>query len=142
MPIIGERERQQVQEVFSESLTGPVRLLMFTQSQECEFCSETRQLVEEVSSLSDLVQAEVHDFVDESSLAQTYAIDKVPAIAVVGSVDYGVRFYGVPSGYEFTTLIESIVHVSAADSGLSDDTREALAQIADPVHLQVFITPT
>jgi len=142
MPLLGEKERQQVQEMFSESLAAPVRLVMFTQSVECEFCAETRELVEEVAILSDLVQAEIYDFVEDASLVETLAIDKIPAIAVLGETDYGVRFYGIPSGYEFTTLIESIIHVSVADSGLSDDTREAVAQIADPVHLQVFITPT
>jgi len=142
MPLIAEKERQQVREMFSESLSKPVKLVMFTQSVECQFCTQTRELVEEVSSLSDLLEAEVYDLLEDAAVAETYTVDKIPAIAVVGEVDYGVRFYGIPSGYEFTTLIESIIHVSAGDSGLSDDTREAVARIDDPVHLQVFITPT
>ena len=69
-------------------------------------------------------------------------MDKIPAIAVEGEKDYGVRFYGEPAGYEFATLIEAIKAVSAGESGLATKTKEALAGLKDPLHLQVFVTPT
>jgi len=50
--------------------------------------------------------------------------------------------YGLPSGYEFGTLVEAILDVSSGDSGLSEPTRTALKEIAKPVHVQVFSTPT
>jgi alkyl hydroperoxide reductase subunit AhpF len=56
--------------------------------------------------------------------------------------DYGIRMYGLPSGYEFGTLVEAILDVSSGDSGLSEPTRTALKEIAKPVHVQVFSTPT
>ena len=56
--------------------------------------------------------------------------------------DYGIRLYGVPSGYEFGTLIDAILDVSHADSGLGDETRAALQALERPVHIQVFSTPT
>jgi glutaredoxin-like protein len=59
-----------------------------------------------------------------------------------GERDYGIRFYGIPSGYEFSSIIEDIVDVSRGDSGLQPATREALAAVSEPVHFQVFITPT
>lgn len=140
--MIGDKEREQVQEILAENLAAPVKLVMFTQELECEFCAETRQLVEEVAGTSDLVQAEIHDFVADKPLAESYGMDKIPAIAIVGEKDYGVRFYGIPSGYEFTTLIEGIINVSKGESGLSDATVDAVAGIAAPVHIQVYVTPT
>jgi alkyl hydroperoxide reductase subunit AhpF len=115
---------------------------MFTQALECDFCEETRELVEELASLSDQVNAVIYDFVADKDKAEEYAIDKIPAIAVLGERDYGVRIYGIPAGYEFTSLIEAIKTVSAGQSGLSEATKEALAQIEQPVHFQVFVTPT
>ena len=74
---------------------------------------------------------------------QALGIARTPAIAILaGEKDHGVRFYGMPSGYEFGTLVDAILDVSSGDSGLSEPTRTALAQLTRPVHLQVFSTPT
>ena len=141
---MGMLEDEHRDEVASQlaGLRNPGRLVMFTQALECDFCEETRELVEELASLSDQVNAVIYDFVADKDKAEEYAIDKIPAIAVLGERDYGVRIYGIPAGYEFTSLIEAIKTVSAGQSGLSEATKEALAQIEQPVHFQVFVTPT
>jgi len=66
----------------------------------------------------------------------------IPAIVTVGSKDYGIRFFGIPVGYEFITLLSSIIDVSKNESGLEETTKEELAKINEPVHVQVFVTPT
>jgi glutaredoxin-like protein len=48
----------------------------------------------------------------------------------------------MPSGYEFGALVDAILDVSSGDSGLTPATRAALAQVTQPVHVQVFSTPT
>jgi glutaredoxin-like protein len=141
MPILNDENRKQVSEQLA-GLSGPVRVAMFTQDFECGYCTETRELVQEVASLSDKVEALTYDFMAQKEEAEAYGIDKIPAIAVVGAKDYGVRFYGLPSGYEFVSLMEAVKVVSSGRSGLSETTREALATIGRPVHLQVFVTPT
>ena len=142
MLLMGQKDADYLKQEFSEKLVDPVRLVMFTQELECQYCRETRQLVEEVAALSDKVEAEVYNFVVDAEKAREYEVDKIPAIAVVGAKDYGVRYFGIPSGYEFTSLIEDTIMVSQGNSGLSAATREAIAQIAKPVHIQVFVTPT
>ncbi|HUV72720.1 MAG TPA: thioredoxin family protein [Anaerolineae bacterium] len=141
MPMLKEEDRKEVGKQLAE-LASPVRLVMFTQDFECDFCSETRELVEELASLSDKVDAEIYNFTTDKDEVDEYGIDKIPAIAVVGERDYGVRFYGIPSGYEFVSLIEAIKVVSGGQSKLSDASREALAEIDEPIHFQVFVTPT
>ena len=141
MPMLKQEDREEVSRQL-KGLANSVQLVMFTQTMECEFCAETRDLVEEVASLSDKVDAVVYNFVTDKDKADDYGIDKIPAIAVVGEKDFGVRFYGIPAGYEFTALIEAIKIVSTGQSGLSDTTKEALAEIDEPVHFQVFVTPT
>ena len=141
MSLIRERERDQIRRKFG-SLENPVKLLMFTQDFECEYCSMTRQLLDELASLSDKLSIEVRDFVAEAELAKQHAIDKIPAIAVLSEVDYGIRFYGVPAGYEFPSLLESIQDVGRRSPQLSPELLAMLARVDQPVHMQVMVTPT
>ena len=141
MGMLDEEHREDVANQLAD-LPSPVRLVMFTQEIECEFCEETRELVQDVASLSQNVEAVIYDFVADEDKAQELGIDKIPAIAVLGERDYGVRLYGIPAGYEFTALMEAIKVVSVGQSGLSEATREALAGVEEPLHLQVFVTPT
>jgi len=126
------------------AVQSPVTLKMFTQDFECGYCKETRQIAEEVAELSDLVSVEVHDFLADADLAKSLGVDKIPAIVVLGEGgrDYGIRFFGIPSGYEFTSLLEAIVLVGTGDVELQDSTRKFLDALQTPLHLQVFVTPT
>lgn len=141
MTFIQDKDRTVIRTRFEE-LDHPVKLINFTQELECMYCTETRKLMEEVAGLSDKISLEVYNFVNDKEQVNRYSIDKIPATVIEGDSDYGIRFFGVPSGYEFGTLIESILMASKGDSGLKQETREALAQLAEPVHLQVFVTPT
>ncbi len=141
MTILTEDVRSKVLEEFKE-LPGKVKLVVFTQEFECAHCRENTSLAQEVASLSDRLDIEVRDFVLDKEAVERYGVDKIPAIAVEGEKDYGVRFYGVPAGYEFSSLIEAIKSVSAGESGLATKTKEALGGLKDPLHLQVFVTPT
>ncbi|MCX8095856.1 MAG: thioredoxin family protein, partial [Caldisericia bacterium] len=57
-------------------------------------------------------------------------------------IDYGIRYYGIPAGYEFSSLLESIEMISTGDTQLSQDVIEMVKMIDKPVHIQVFVTPT
>lgn len=149
MSLLNADIQRQVRDEFA-SLEHAVKLVVFTQNFECQYCKETRQLVEEVAALSDKLSVEVYDFVADKTLADQYGVDKIPAVVMLADEeegealtrDYGIRFYGIPSGYEFSTLIQDIVMVSQRDSGLSAQTRAELAALTAPLHLQVFVTPT
>jgi glutaredoxin-like protein len=141
MPLLSQEIVGKVKEELAD-LAGPVRLVMFTQELECEFCTETRQLVEEVAALSDQLTAEVYNFVTDKEKAEALGIDKIPAVAVIGAEDYGVRFYGIPSGYEFASFLNAIRTVAAGEPGLSEEGVKMVAALSEPVHIQVFVTPT
>lgn len=149
MSLLNPAIQAQVQAAF-EPLEAEVKLVVFTQGEggalECDFCTETRQLIEEVAALSDKITVEVRDFVKDAEVAEVYGIDKIPAIVVTRGgpepKDFGIRLYGVPSGYEFSTLIEDIRMVSVNEPGLNEATLKDLARLTEPVHIQVFVTPT
>lgn len=138
---------QQVKEVFEQQLKNPVRIMFFGTEQDCEHCAETRQLVEELTAISDHLNLETYDLNKDAELARQYGVSMVPGLVIAGVdgsqvIDYGMRFAGIPSGYEFSSLIQDVLLVSGRDSGLSPATRQALQSLKTPLHLQVFVTPT
>ena len=144
MPLLNDEIVENVKQELA-NLTSPVRLAVFTQDSECQFCTETRQLVEEIAQLSHQLTAEVYDFVADKEKAQQMGVDKIPAIAALsadGADDHGVRFYGIPSGYEFASLLHAIKLVSTGKPELSEETMQTLAELNELVHFQVFVTPT
>ncbi len=142
MPLLKDKDREYLKGEFTKRLTSPVKLLFFTQTLECPTCELARQIYEEVASLSDQISLTKYNFVLDKEQVEKYRVDKIPTLVVEGAKDYGIRFYGLPSGYEFTSLIEDIFDVAAGSTRLAKETKEALAKLAKPVHLQVFVTPT
>ncbi len=140
--MIDEKTTAKAKELLG-TLDKPVKLVAFTQEIECSFCRESIGLVEDVSGFSNLITHEVHDFVREERLAKDYGIDKIPAIIVAGDEhDYGIRFFGIPSGYEFVSLLDAIKTVSTGKHDLTPETLSAIGKITSAVHIQVFVTPT
>jgi glutaredoxin-like protein len=144
--LLNDAVAEQVKAAF-EQLKEPVQVLFFGSETACEYCEDTRQLLEEVVELSDKLNISVHDIDDEAELARQYKMDKAPGIVLAAKegdqlVDYGVRYAGIPAGHEFSSLIHDLILVSSRDSGLNQKTRAFLATLTQPVHLQVFVTPT
>ena len=141
--MIPEDHKMHVKEELQQGVTNPVRIVVFSQELECQFCKEARELAQEVASLlPEKITVEVYDFVKDEAKAKELNVDKVPAIAIVGARDYGVRFYGIPYGYEFNTFIDDIINVSKGTTNLAEDTKAKLKTLDQPVHIQVFVTLT
>ncbi|MFQ5898558.1 MAG: hypothetical protein ACE5JN_09955 [Candidatus Methylomirabilia bacterium] len=141
MAILSERDVEAVRREF-QKLTNPVTLTVFSQELGSEACRQTEWLAKEVADCSDKVSARVLNLVLDRESAEAYEVDRVPAIVVEGERDYGIRFFGLPSGYEFTNLVDAIVVASTGEPALAQETRETLAALAKPVHIMVFTTPT
>jgi len=141
MGLLSESDRRATQDRL-RAMERPVRLVHFTQELECPSCPETKRLLQQVVELSDKLSLEIYNFqLDREKVAQ-YQIDKVPATVIEGEKDDGIRFYGLPSGYEFATLLEGVVAVSRGRSELNPATVDRLRALDRPLHLQVFVTPT
>lgn len=149
MTILSAEVQEQIREALAQ-LAEPVKLVVFTQGEggalECDFCAEMRQLIEEVAALSSQLTLEVRDFVRDAEVAEVYGVDKIPALVVMRGgpqpKDYGIRFFGIPSGYEFATLIEDIRLVSRGRPDLTPQTLRSLSRLTTPVRIQVYVTPT
>src|SRR5213596_1235664 len=143
MAFLNAQDEQAVREQFAP-LTEPVKLVVFSQSLggAADLCRENEQLVREVAELSDKLSVEILNLSIDRERAEAYGVDQVPAIVVEGARDYGLRFYGIPSGYEFGNLIDSIVVASTGEPALSEDTLASLRALAADVDIKVFSTPT
>jgi glutaredoxin-like protein len=141
MGIIKDSDKPLIAEKLS-SMDAGVTLSYFTQDTECDFCRETREVLEELPQLSEKVALQVFDFKMDQEQVEKYKIDKIPATVVGNAKDYGIRFYGIPAGYEFSSLLEAIMMVSKGESSLSQSSKSLLKEIKMPVRIQVFVTPT
>ena len=94
MPLLSDKVRESVRKELA-ALPGPVKMVVFTQELECESCPENVQLARELGELSDKVQVEVHQFLQDKEAVSKYGVDKVPATIIEGSQGHHrVRFYG------------------------------------------------
>jgi glutaredoxin-like protein len=154
MEMLDQEVRDFTRQKFETELVNPVELVYFTEeksplvvpgqpvSSDCQLCQEIKQLLEELSSLSDKIKLTVYDFKREAARAAEYHLDKIPAIVVKKEVDTGIRFFGIPSGYEYMSLLEAIVDASRGQTELSPATKEALKKLTREVNIQIFVTPT
>jgi len=141
MSFLEKKVIKELKESFKD-LKKDVTLKYFTQEMECRFCKETRDLLTELQKVSNKINLEVFDFVKDKAEAEKYGVDKIPATVVMYETDYGIKFYGIPAGYEFASFIEAIKLVSTGDHGLQAETTKFLDGLKKDVHLQVFVTPT
>lgn len=144
--LLNEQIIGQIREAFS-SLKEPVAMLFFGSRENCDYCDDTRQLLEEVAAIDDRLTIKVHDINADADIAKLYRVDKTPGLVIAAMngdqiSDFGIQYSGIPSGHEFNTLIQAILLVSGRDSGLNPQTREFLKNLNSPLHLQVFVTPT
>jgi len=150
MPFLNPQDAETIRRRFAADLEGPVRLLLFLSAtgglalpgEDWEIAEYTRRILTEVAALSEKVTLEAYGLLSHPEKAQRFGITQVPAIVFLGQQDYGVRYLGLPAGYEFVTLLDVIIAVSRGRGELAAPTREALAALPGETHLQVFVTPT
>jgi len=154
MALLKDEDRQYLENVFLENLKDKVKIILFSDKAagsklvvpgrvECPYCQQTREILEELTSISNLLELEIHDFLVDEIIAKKYNVDKIPAILFEKNNEVlNVRYFGLPSGYEFSSLIEDIIDISRGETQLSLETKKVLATVDQPVHIQVFVTPT
>ncbi len=138
---IDDAAKARLEPVFA-GLVNPVKIVFFTQKNACASCMEQEELLREVSALSNKIRLEVYDFVLNGEEVMNFKIDKIPATAVVGKRDFGIRFYGLTVGYEFQPLIEDIIMVSTEHTSLDPRLELLIKSMSEVVHLQVMVSLT
>jgi alkyl hydroperoxide reductase subunit AhpF len=142
MAILTEKDQAAVRKEF-ERISGPVKLVVFSQELVAgELCRQNEQLMKEVAGLSEHITVEVLNPAIDRERAEAYGVTDVPLTVVEGARDYGIRFLGIPAGYEFSNLIDAIIAVSRGEATLTEQTKASLAALPADVEIKVFSTPT
>ena len=147
VPLLNEDITKQIMELFDAQLEHPVEIIFFSKNDPCESCGITHQLLEEIASITDKVHLRSFNLDENPQMAQHYKVDLAPGFVITEqdgekSLDFGLHFSGIPSGYEFSALVQGILLISKRDSGLKPEVRKELKNLTDPINLKVFVTPT
>lgn len=144
------REQELLREKFSRELVRRVKIDFFTEKetsllipgrQPCQYCKPTRQMLQELAALTRGISLRQHIFDEDKEAVAQYGVERIPAIVLHGGDERWLKYYGLPGGYEFITLIETIVDISRGASYLSDETRKRLRKLKKDVRVRVFVTP-
>ena len=149
MPVLRESEREAVQRRLDTELKRDVDVELYTQAdiglyipgRDCRSCGPAQELVEEVSALSPKIHLKIFDFHRDLEDVASRRIDRIPALVIRPGKAGNVRYFGIPTGYEFALMLNSIVASSVHRSSLQLETRRKLKAIKEDIHIQVLVTP-
>lgn len=149
---LNEADRETVRTRLQEELEAPVHVKVFSEPasglyvpgrRTCLSCRETEELMNEVTELSDRLELEIRNVREDPDEMSKWGITFTPTIAIYGEEDSGVRFLGLPAGFEFSSFLETVISAGRpGDFGLSEETRDKLQTLDSDIDLKVFSTPT
>jgi len=142
MAIIEGENLKFVKELFQKELKGEVNLIFFKSEDNCETCNDIKQLLSELAAIDSRIKLTVYDIKENAKEAKFLGVDKAPATVIGGKKIYNAYYFGMPSGYEFSALLEDIVDASSGVTKLSESTKEALKGLKNNIEIKVFVTPT
>ncbi len=141
MALFDEKVTGQLKQILSQ-MKEKVEIVFVTQEIECPSCRDTREFLEEVVSLSDKLSIRILDFVKDQKAREELGVDKIPAMAILDNKgnNTGMKFYGLPGGYEINSFMQSILEASGHKEVLSGEVADRIAAIGKDIHIQVFIS--
>jgi len=143
--MLNAAQRRQVKGLFAEHLRAPVQVLFFFAAAHDPSTAALGELLEELAALSDgKITVAALTGPRGRADAVRYGVDEVPALALLDQRgdDTGVRFLGVPLGYELMVLLEDLIDVSSGTTRLSPPVRAMVRAIDRELVIRVYSTPT
>ncbi|OGR75396.1 MAG: hypothetical protein A2X32_12815 [Elusimicrobia bacterium GWC2_64_44] len=141
MTFMDTQTADEVKKRFSE-LPGEVKIVFFTEALMCQTCGLAEDFYKELATLSEKVKLEIYNKVTDTEKAAAYGVEQTPAAIIEGINGARIRFYGIPAGYEFISLLEALRNSTVLAVDLQPETLAALGGVNKPVNIKVFVTPT
>ena len=151
MAFLSDKDREFLKQRFDTEMDHTVRILLFTEvasglyvpgMRQCESCEDTEALLTEVADISERLELEVYNVKEHPDLVDEWRITATPTIAVCRQEDSGVRFMGLPSGYEFTSFLETVISAGSDTYGLTQASKDRLENLEIDLEIKTFSTPT
>ncbi|OQX50837.1 MAG: hypothetical protein B5M53_11720 [Candidatus Cloacimonas sp. 4484_209] len=139
--LISKEDAKYLQEQFS-GFKNSVNIYYFnSEKTNADFCKLTNSILEELTALSPKINLKSFDFENAQDTVKEYNIMKPPALSIQQGSDLGIRYYGIPSGYEFSTIINTITMIGMGNTDIQDIVREKTKLINKKTNIMVFVTP-
>lgn len=125
-------------------IPNDVHIAFFGSENACRSCKDTQQFITEFAELHDKLHVDVYDKEADKVYADELGVDKVPSMVILdeNKKNFGMRFYGIPAGYEIHSLISAVKEVGGIPADLPVDIEERISKLDKDVHIRVFVTPT
>ena len=142
MALLRAEEEAKVREWFA-ALARPVELLValgpeetpLAGARDVDFGDEMVRVCEELAALGDSVSCRIEQ--------EPEGFPRFPAVSIrPEGRDAGVRYDGLPWGYELSSLIGGIREAGRLETSLRPESVGALASLDRDVRVDVFVTPT
>ena len=140
MSLFPPEVKKQIMEIFT-GLGRPVQILFFKQIDDCQTCPEQEKLLKDLTGFSDKLSLKVYDMGLHGDEAMNYRIKRTPATLIMDENDYGIRFYGLTAGHEFSSLLSTIWLISNG-TNINQQLGELIASIGIPANIKVMTTLT
>jgi glutaredoxin-like protein len=124
-----------------QNLKNNIQLFFFTHETDCQYCNTAKRYLEKISSATTKIQLQTYDVTGNHKMVQRYGIKRIPAIAIIGKNNFGIRYYGTPADWESFCFLEDIIDVSKTETLLSVPMKKQLKKIKQPIYLQLFTSP-
>ena len=134
------KERELIRETLAD-LAGTVTIRSYTSDVESAYSRSERELLEAIADGSPKIALEILPDRWTPEREAQVGIARTPCIVVLGEHDHGLRYYGLPDGYELVPFLETIRAVAARSSGLTGPNVARLRALDSPRHLEVFASP-
>lgn len=141
MALLSDNDAQEVRKIFS-ALVRDVQVKVYTQKLECPTCQDTETILKELDGLSEKLKISFLNSLENREEAEKDGVDKTPAIVISDGTHSRVKFYGAPSGYEFSSLLTTIIDAGGSEEPLTEDSRDFLKDLDEDLSMQVFVTPS
>lgn len=144
MALLKEKEQKLVREKFAKEMKNSVKIKFFhSKEDQSEETKAIQEILEEVKGLSGgKILLEILTDKDIEAVTRD-KIDKFPVFLLMDETEKisGVRFFGLPAGHEFATLLHTITYISNDYKvELSEEMQKKVRELHRPVKIQVFVT--
>ena len=143
MGILSQEDSDYLKKEF-EKITNNVIIEFFStdNKDKCEQCDNIRAIMKEIMDLTDKVSLKEFNIDKDKEKAEKYNIKMAPVLVFNNKDNGNIKFYGVPSGYEFSSLIEDIMDIGTGNIEFDEGVEEKVKAIDEDVNIMVFVTPT
>ncbi|MGB9832333.1 MAG: protein disulfide oxidoreductase [Caldisericum exile] len=146
--LLKEKDVEYIKDLFEKNLKDEVTLTLFLETNgpkvtkfNEQYLPYTEEIAKEVAELSPKIKLNIYK--DNEEKEKEYGVKAVSALFIEGpKTNKNIVYYGIPSGHEFSSLLEDIIDVSKGETELPVDIKEKVRKISSSVEILVFVTPT